>query len=413
VLRQTDNEVLFSVTEQVRDATHFSIAEFDEPLRRAARGTEGILGLRRTILASEPDPNSDRFLLATIGTNASDIGWLCRENGLTSQRKVILLTAALTKASERDLQLLTQHESLSEEVEETLVEALPRTAAQLARMLMSENVPVGRLLRNGCRVLSLLEPGMKADLTLRMLTLGLSKADSSENRSLEELITESASFLDPHRVIAMAISWNATQQRVSDNVVLLNRATSKIRTGVLAEIDELTARLISRRHERISEEFVASWAQLLSDSGAINQRAQTNAAGGVLSFALEKRNKAVSPLIVVAFPIVYQELRSGKETPSLFSLFFPDWDRCKTARQNIVEAFLHSGWPTTDLIRAVEPTGDLGRVLKRVLRDRKGESFLMRLRRDVNKLSIEERAQMETAISKALNRQTKERDSSE
>src|SRR6185312_9442904 len=90
MLRENDNEVLFSVTEQIRDATQFSIAEFDEPLRRAARGTEGIVGLRRTILASEPSPNADRFLLATIGPNANDIGWLFREKALTSRRRLLL-----------------------------------------------------------------------------------------------------------------------------------------------------------------------------------------------------------------------------------------------------------------------------------------------------------------------------------
>ena len=61
VLRDSDNEVLFSVVEQIRDTTEFTIAEFDEPLRRAARGTVGIFGLRRAILASDPNPDSDRF----------------------------------------------------------------------------------------------------------------------------------------------------------------------------------------------------------------------------------------------------------------------------------------------------------------------------------------------------------------
>jgi len=405
MLREIENEVLFSVVEQIRDATQFTVVEFDEPLRRAARGTEGMLGLRRAILKSEPSPASDRFLLATIRPNANDIEWLLREKGLTGRRRLTLLNVLLSKTSERDLQSLMQNESLSEQIEATLVEDLQMTAAQLARVLISGNVPVERLLRNGCLVLPLIENGLKADLALRMLTLGLSSAGSSENAALEELLSESVSFLDPHRLIALAIPWNAPQQRVSDNVVLLDRANSEIRTGVLGGIEELSDRLVTRGHETISNELVLAWAHLLSDSGGVNQRAQTNAAGSVLSFALEERGKPVGPLIVVAFPIVYAALRAGGETPGLFSFFFTDWDRCKTARKNIAQAFLNSIWPATDLIKAVEPTGDLSQVFSRLLREHDGESFLMRLRHDVSKLPTRERGRMEAIINEALNGQ--------
>jgi GTPase-associated protein 1, N-terminal domain type 1 len=414
VLRETDNGVLFSVAEKIRDTTQFAIAEFDEPLRSAARGTEGIQGLRRTILAGEPNTNSDRFLVVTIGPNANGITWLFREESLTSQRRSLLLNSVLSRASERDLQSLVQDAPLGEKIEETLVEGLPFTAEQLARLLVTGNLPVKRLLRNGCRVLSLLETSQQADLALRMLTLGLSSADKSENTALEELISKSATFVDPHRLVALAVSGNATKQRLSDNVVLLNRADREIRRGVLADIEELSDRLIGRRYEATSEELVLAWSQLLADAGSVDRRAQTNAAGSVLSFALEERRNPVSPLIVVAFPIVYAELRAGKEAPRLFSLFFEDWDRCKTARRSIVHAFLQSIWPTVDLVKAVEPTGDLDQVFKRLLRDRGGESFLTRLRNDVSKLSAEERRPIETALGKALNEvQTEKGDDTE
>jgi hypothetical protein len=403
VLRDSENEVLFSVVDQIRDTTQFKIAEFDEPLCRAARGTEGILGLRRAILASNPNPDSDRFLLATIRPNTNDIEWLLSEDRLVDCRRLSLLDAVLSRASERDVQSLVQNELLGDKIEETLVKGLPLTAAQLARVLICANVPVGRLLRNGCRVLPLVEAGLKEDLTLRMLTLGLSSADSSENAALEELISESVNFLNPHRLIALAIPWNASQQRMSDNVVLLDRAKSEIRTGILGDIEGLSGRLIARRDEIVRDELVRSWAHLLADSGVINQRAQTQAAGSVLSFALEERSKPVGPLIVVAFPIVYAELRAGNQMPGLLSFFFPDWDRCKTARKNIVQAFLNSHWSTTDLVKAVEPTGDLGRVFKRLLRDREGASFLTRLQLDVNKLPEPERKRLEKVIGKALN----------
>jgi GTPase-associated protein 1, N-terminal domain type 1 len=402
LLQESDNDALFSVAERIRETTQFSIAAFDDPLRRAARGMEGMLGLRRVILGGEANANSDRFLLATILPNTTDIDWLVQEKDISARRKSSLLNATLSSASERDLQALIQDEAVSEKIERTLLDDLPLTAKQVARVLVSANVPVGRLLKNGCRVLQSVDGRLKSELAIRMLTLGLSGANSSENAQLEELISESDSYLDAHRLVALATALYATKERLADNIILLDRANSKIRKGILGEIEVLTDRLIGGRSQSITEQLAVAWTHLLADSGSVNQRAQKNAAASILSFALEEPSKPVSPLIVVAFPIVYAELGAGHETPSLFSFIFTDWDRCKTARKRIVQAFLHSNWPTIDLIKAVEPTGDLGRVLERLLRDRDGESFLARLRHDVSKLSTKERAPIESAINKAL-----------
>jgi hypothetical protein len=63
LLQDQNNDVLFSVIEQIRNATKFAIAEFDEPLWRAARGTEGLLGVRRAILSVSQDQIQTAFFL--------------------------------------------------------------------------------------------------------------------------------------------------------------------------------------------------------------------------------------------------------------------------------------------------------------------------------------------------------------
>jgi hypothetical protein len=405
ILHEIDNASLLSIVDQIRDATRFEIAEFDEPLRRAARGTEGMLGLRRAILAEAASPGSDRFLLATIQPSVADVEWLLGEQCLDSERTVAILRTSLSKASERDFQSLVQNESVSERMVTGLLEGLPQTSIQLARVLTSGNLPVRQLLQSGCRVLPFVEGTQKSELMLKMLTQGLSSASRSENSALKDLLKQSLGVLDAHRLIALAIPWNAPHERVSDNIVLLNDTSPRIRAGVLKEIEELSDRLISRRHQAISKELVGAWTKLLTDSGKVNRRAQMSAAGKILSFAIEEHDKAVSPLIVVAFPIVYAELRAGHDAPSLISFFFTDWDRCKTARKDIVHAFVNSVWPPSDLIKAVEPTGDLGLVFKRILRERNGESYLSALRQDVGKFTVRERKILEESIAKGMSAQ--------
>jgi hypothetical protein len=84
-------------------------------------------------------------------------------------------------------------------------------------------------------------------------------------------------------------------------------------------------------------------------------------------------------------------------------IFFIDWDRCKTARKDIVYAFVNSAWPPSDLIRAVEPTGDIGLIFNNLLQERTGESFLAALRRDVRSIPIRERKKLQATIDIGLN----------
>ena len=51
---------------------------------------------------------------------------------------------------------------------------------------------------------------------------------------------------------------------------------------------------------------------------------------------------------------------------------FSDWDKCKTARKDLVRAFLHSHCPPLDLVRIALATPDADRFLKRLLKEQGG-----------------------------------------
>ena len=351
----------------------------------------------------DPSEHADRFLTKTIQVSPSDLYWLFNERRISAQRKASLLNAVLLNTSDADLKSAVSDASLSGQIEAVLSEDLMSTAPQLARVLIVASGSAERLLRSSHRILPLLQDRtLKSDLVLRSLTVGLSAASTHDNAVISALLAKSAGLLDAHRLVALAIPHNASAQRVSDNVVLLDMSAPAIRRGVLSEIEELSDRLIARHARDLSHELVSSWAHLLADSGESSGQAQLNAAGKVLSFALGALREPVSPLIVVSFPIVYAQLRSGKETPNLFSFIFTDWDRCKTVRNDIVQAFVRSDWPPTDLIRAVEPTGDLRKTLRRLFRDHDGEAFLGNLRLALRDLPAREQKQLHAVIAEAL-----------
>lgn len=127
-------------------------------------------------------------------------------------------------------------------------------------------------------------------------------------------------------------------------MALLGQTNGQLRYGILSHIGVLTDRLVNRRGNYLSAQAIEAWACLLAESGSVNHQAQIGAAATVLSFALRNVNGPHSPLVVVAFPVVYEQLRAGQEPPpGLFAyFFFQDWDRCRTARKNMVDAYSYT-----------------------------------------------------------------------
>lgn len=101
---------------------------------------------------------------------------------------------------------------------------------------------------------------------------------------------------------------------------------------------------------RLSDEAVATWASIMIDAERSNPKGLLRAAGHLMSVLLRLRTRPVSPIIAAAFPPIHRELAKADEVPDLFRFIpFLDWDRCKAARNELVEAFMSSSWPAGDL----------------------------------------------------------------
>jgi hypothetical protein len=71
-------------------------------------------------------------------------------------------------------------------------------------------------------------------------------------------------------------------------------------------------------------------------------------------------------MIAAAFPPLYRELAKADDLPELFKFIpFLDWDRCKAARHELVDAFMSSTWPPSDLALTACRANDVGKILRR------------------------------------------------
>lgn len=96
-----------------------------------------------------------------------------------------------------------------------------------------------------------------------------------------------------------------------------------------------------------------------------------------------------SPVIVVTFPAIYEMLKREDSRFNLSKLFFfIDWDKCKIARKNLVQSFLRSKWPPSDLVRVAYFARDMRRILKDLIDEPGGGEYLNRVKLSSDELEV-------------------------
>lgn len=162
--------------------------------------------------------------------------------------------------------------------------------------------------------------------------------------------------------------------------------------GRLAAIEDLCERLIHRFGEDLGEAGYKAWASLLNETGKRFPDAQLRASLPTLPFAMGKRDFSVSALIATAFPAVYFELLRStgdedfKRLPALLALplsIFIDWDRAKSARHELVDAYIYSSWPPADLLLTSMAAGIQSETLHRLAGTHRGRDYLASILKSV------------------------------
>lgn len=384
--------------------TKLSIESFDPVLLEAITGRAELLQFRKILIGLPETKCTTRLLVHSLDISSEDLAWALKERSLGVTRRVKLLLSILERADDHFLGRLSQAGDIMEAIltavgSETL--SPPQRTAFL-KVFAWSNISIDKVLPVALPMLADVNEPLRVELIGQFVSKGLRFAAPGSNEHLSMLIQDIGPSVNPDYLVASAVSSESTSLRISDNIEMLNRAPSSVRREVLRYIDNLSSRLIQNHPEHLSEGACLSWAQLIADSADVNSIGQIRAAGNALSFAFSQVDPKVISLVVVSFPIVYRELKQGKDEPSLWALFFTDWDRCKTVRKEVVNSFLHSGWAPSFFLKAVLPTGDIERVLQALAKEDGGLGYLSSLRDYASDLSSHDRKQVLETIDELL-----------
>ncbi len=391
---------------QIGRKTAFGIPEFDEPIGNGAKDAASLFALRDVVAKRFDNDGANRLLYSTLNVDSADITWL--NDAVPDKRRALrLLVRLLENAPDRTVIAVQRDAEARDRMIGLLLEDVSLGSSQIGRILAVGDLPIDRLLDVGLMVLPSISPDEAGKLAEHLVSHALVEADSEDPR-VAQLLAAPSLRISPEQLIQLAASRSANARRIGSNLVLLASTPSRLRHGVSSRIDDLSDRLVHRGRENLGEPAYRAWAALITDAGAIDRDTQLRACLPTLAFALRLPDLPVNALVRAAFPVVYAQLlkSTGDEDfnliPRLMLLpmtFFNDWDRAKTARHELVDTFLHSSWPPSELLLIAIEAGIDGTVVKRLSRSSRGREYLSAVERDSMRLTDGGRALVRGSLS--------------
>ena len=379
----------------VNDFQASRLAELVIERARAVGAKEDVMA---SVLASTPSQRRDALLARTLDPTVSDVTWLLDAPGLSSEMTIGLLTSLLRRADNQQLSSILVQSGLGADV---LARVQDGTPDLLERAVLACELPIDAFVH----VASMVLPNVDAATRVRIAERALRRClpthfDGDEISFLTMVLGIVGEQLDGAWVVRAGLGRAVPGSVGSRNMVAFRKALQPARLRIVWSIVELAQTICDRRTIDLTAAATEACAHLMFEAEKAAPKALLNAAGHILPMLMQHRRDPVSLMIAAAFPMVYRELAKEDDVPNLLKLFlFLDWDRCKAARQGLVDAFMSSSWPPADLALTAWRCGDVDKILRHVAKSYGGEGYIERIAKEVGRLPDDCRSMVEWTIS--------------
>ncbi|WDH19917.1 hypothetical protein PUP50_17890 [Pseudomonas chlororaphis] len=356
--------------------------------------------MRRVVSEMRPSKHIDSMLEGLIGHQASDLDWILSCNNLNPERRQAFLYFMLSTASTGDLKKLISSLTQAKQVLDSLdLKSRPHVKLLSSILRILELAPIELH-----KLIMVLLPHLNGrdaeEWTLKAIDISLKlKVTEISAKKLAQLLNKASDELSGSRVFAIGLHPSTPSKSAERNIEALQQCKGNTRKRLLEAVDEMANQLIRRIPLDLSLEASGAAAAFLWESDSSHKRVLIKASAKLLPYLLNQPNVSASPLIAAAFPAVYREL--AKETPPDFlsMIFrFGDWDKCKTARRSLIDAFMNSNWRLVDIATAAARAGDTKRILEIVAKKPAGHKLLESLHSEIEMIPAKNR----NAINYAL-----------
>lgn len=360
------------IVKAVGENTGFRLREFDnEILRYTAERSQFRYLLEELIEYNEAGSGS--ALVAKLLFMAPElIGHFVNSNGIGVYETQAVLRAVLLEANSNVVESIASDPKLSSEIfhsfcaDEIVNQRVILTIAIRSGLLAND------IIRNTSS-LTLLNEVESKHLEVYLLTQ-LRGENVNELHFLGSLISQLE--IKNAKILVNRLFLNRTIGL--DTVKVFNLfvdAGPTFHVLLVADIDAVSDILAKSLVKRYDGNVINSWLSLFYL--AVDTEKRKKAAVCIMDFSFKSARYDPTDLLIAAFPVVYNAYLNSQPITHYFSfIFFSDWDKCKTLRNDLVRRYMQSSWSHFGLFRIAAKTDILDEVFSIVKENRGGRKYI-------------------------------------
>ena len=346
--------------------------------------------VQSTLVTLPPTLRRNQMIARTLVPGAKDARWL---HGLDAElldrgSATAMLLDLLGRADDRQFAAILGEKRVGAHALSVMESETPEL---LLRAMSGDALTLDTFARVLPRVLNSLQGEARLKLAEHALHRCLrDRFGGDEIDLIASLLSAVGNGLDGAWFARTGLGRNVDGTTASRNMVALRRATPPSRLQAAWAIEDIARMLVQRPNLDLDLAAADACAVLMLCAEKVAPKAHLLAAGLLMPVLLRSRDRPVSSMIVAAFPSVHRELARVDEVPDLFKFItFFDWDRCKAARHELVDAFMSSSWPPLDLALTACRTKEVTKILRRVGKRHGGSNYLGRIISEISDLPMD------------------------
>lgn len=395
-----DAKELLAEVHYLANVNSFGANSFIAPLVERARKISVIIELRDTLLTLPTFSCRDEFLCSTLTPSVEDILWLFSDGRLDAKTVGAFLVQQLRAANADQFRDLFTRESVADAI---LVRVPSDAPDVLSRAVSELGLPLALHMATTLRLLPVAEKKQRIEMAFKALERGLpERFAGDEGATISTLLGIVGEVLNGAWAAQHGLGRAIAAQVLNRNLVAFHQAPEHARIRMVEAVDEMALALESRYELDLDVDGAHAFAQILWSAEKLDSSALVSASGRLIPLLLRSTRQPVSNMIAATFPIVYRELAKHDNVPDMLKFIpFFDWDRCKAARRELVDAFINSSvWSPDDLVLTACLCSDVERILRRTARSFRGDAYIDQLVANLPRLPNQCRVQAERTIFK-------------
>ena len=400
IIKGAQTTQLVEAVDLIWGASAIRTPQLGEVLCDAATATDSKLRVRSVFARLSDDEQTNHCIERLIAADPADMRWLLK-NAEIANRRTTFLHNFIKGSNLDDLTRAFSSAKIATKALNLLAGNLRQFASTAARIVMLPTIAAADHITLGLKVYPMLQVAERAILAQSVVSRVLTDAAVQDGDLPEQVLAAVINAIDLQAIIAIGLDSNQDGTQVSRTLVAFDRAAPAVRTLIESHVDLIVQLVASRRDFDLTEDGAMAIARLIQSSAQLDYHKHVKICSTIFPFAVEARQKPASPIIIATFPTIYDGLRKGSDNFRLMKLFiFTGWDKCKIARKNLVRAFVTSKWPPVDLAITAFHSRDLSRILKRLLKEPRGSSYLAKIEKGAQRLEEAIREPIQKAIGK-------------